>query len=157
MQVAKYWRNKKLRYRLEGLSRQEARAIGTTRKPTIDVERNGRQGAQARAGEAAAVTVQRSEGSPLVKGLGNGPRNQFKAKCTALRFCRIRRRDFEAQAPYYLALVRLDGGELITAQLTDVERDIRIGEPVEMVTRKLTTDGARGIIVYGYKFRPLVK
>ena len=27
MQVAKYWRNKKLRYRLEGLARQDKRAI----------------------------------------------------------------------------------------------------------------------------------
>ena len=27
MQVAKYWRNKKLRYRLEGMPRQEDRAL----------------------------------------------------------------------------------------------------------------------------------
>jgi uncharacterized OB-fold protein len=27
--------------------------------------------------------------------------------------------------------------------------------PVEMVTRKLRTDGEEGMIVYGYKFRPL--
>ncbi len=64
---------------------------------------------------------------------------------------------FAAQAPYYLALVRLDDGQLITAQLTDVDSEVRIGDPVEMVTRKLTTDGAQGIIVYGYKFRPVVK
>lgn len=64
---------------------------------------------------------------------------------------------FEAQAPYYLALVRLGDGKLITAQLTDIASEVRIGDPVEMVTRKLTTDGARGIIVYGYKFRPVVK
>lgn len=42
MQVAKYWRNKKLRYRLEGLSRQEARAI-VSPQADKDVERNGRQ------------------------------------------------------------------------------------------------------------------
>lgn len=62
---------------------------------------------------------------------------------------------FAAQAPYVLALVQLDDGKLITAQLTDVDSgDLAIGAEVEMVTRKLTTDGTRGMIVYGYKFRP---
>jgi uncharacterized OB-fold protein len=28
--------------------------------------------------------------------------------------------------------------------------------PVEMVTRKLRTDGEEGMIIYGYKFRPAV-
>lgn len=64
---------------------------------------------------------------------------------------------FLAQTPYHLALVRMESGELIAAQLTDVENGVEIGQRVEMVTRKLTTDGARGVIVYGYKFRPLVK
>ena len=64
---------------------------------------------------------------------------------------------FEAQAPFYLALVALDDGGLITAQLTDVDGGVAIGDPVEMVTRKLTTDGERGMIVYGYKFRPAMK
>ncbi len=64
---------------------------------------------------------------------------------------------FEEQAPYYLALVELEDGNLITAQLTDIDGDVQIGNAVEMVTRKLTTEGARGMIVYGYKFRPLIK
>ncbi len=61
---------------------------------------------------------------------------------------------FEAQAPYYLALVQLPDGSLITAQLTDFTAEVEIGMEVEMVTRKLRTDGERGMIVYGYKFRP---
>ena len=65
--------------------------------------------------------------------------------------------EFEAQAPFYLALVELDDGALITAQLTDVEGGVAIGDAVEMVTRKLTTDGQRGMIVYGYKFRPAMQ
>ncbi len=64
---------------------------------------------------------------------------------------------FVAQAPYRLALVRLEEGSMITAQLTDVDGEIEIGDKVEMVTRKLTTDGERGMIVYGYKFRPVIK
>ncbi len=64
---------------------------------------------------------------------------------------------FAKQAPYYLALVRTEDGALITAQLTDFEGEARIGDPVEMVTRKLTEDGERGVIVYGYKFRPPIR
>jgi uncharacterized OB-fold protein len=34
---------------------------------------------------------------------------------------------------------------------------VEIGMPVEMVTRKMRNDGdERGLIVYGYKFRPSV-
>ena len=64
---------------------------------------------------------------------------------------------FEEQAPYYLALVELEDGDLITAQLTDIDGEVNIGDALEMVTRKLTTEGARGMIVYGYKFRPPIK
>ncbi len=32
-----------------------------------------------------------------------------------------------------------------------------IGMQVEMVTRRLRTDGKRGIIVYGYRFRSLLR
>lgn len=60
---------------------------------------------------------------------------------------------FEEQAPYVLALVRLDEGPLVTAQITDIDGPIMIGDRVEMVTRKLTTEGPKGMIVYGYKFR----
>lgn len=62
----------------------------------------------------------------------------------------------EEQAPYLVALVQLDEGVFITAQLTDVDGPVNIGDRVEMVTRKLTTEGDRGMIVYGYKFRPLL-
>ena len=64
---------------------------------------------------------------------------------------------FEDQAPYVLALVKLDEGALVTAQLTDLDELPAIGDRVEMVTRKLTTEGERGMIVYGYKFRKPVK
>ncbi|MDX1995204.1 MAG: Zn-ribbon domain-containing OB-fold protein [bacterium] len=63
----------------------------------------------------------------------------------------------QEQAPYVLALVRLDEGPLVTAQITDLdEQPLAIGDRVEMVTRKLTTEGQRGIIVYGYKFRKVL-
>lgn len=62
---------------------------------------------------------------------------------------------YEAQAPYTVALVKLEEGPVITAQMTDLgDEKVEIGMPVEMVTRKLRSDGdERGVIVYGYKFR----
>lgn len=53
--------------------------------------------------------------------------------------------------------MRLEEGPLVTAQLTDLgEEQVEIGTPVEMVTRKLGADGDRGMLVYGYKFRPVL-
>jgi uncharacterized OB-fold protein len=65
---------------------------------------------------------------------------------------------FEHNAPYVIALVKLEEGPVITAQLTDIATDeVTIGMPVEMVTRKLRSDGEEGMIIYGYKFRPLLE
>jgi len=62
---------------------------------------------------------------------------------------------FEEYIPYVVALVKLEEGPLISAQLTDVEpENLQIGLPVEMVTRKLQESGDAGVIMYGYKFRP---
>lgn len=64
---------------------------------------------------------------------------------------------FEEQKPYTVALVKLDEGPMVTAQLTDVDhKAVAIGMRVEMVTRKLREDGDEGQIVYGYKFRPVL-
>jgi uncharacterized OB-fold protein len=64
---------------------------------------------------------------------------------------------YEEQKPYTIALVKLEDGPMVTAQLTDIEpADVKIGMQVEMVTRKLREDGPEGQIVYGYKFRPLL-
>ena len=66
---------------------------------------------------------------------------------------------FDESAPYTVALVKLEEGPLVTAQLTDLgSQQVEIGMPVEMVTRRLRQDGdERGMIVYGYKFRPVLE
>lgn len=65
---------------------------------------------------------------------------------------------FEEYLPYTLALVKLEEGPLVTAQLTDVESErVFVGMPVEMVTRKLSQEGEEGQILYGYKFRPVLR
>jgi len=65
---------------------------------------------------------------------------------------------FDETAPYTVALVKLEEGPLVTAQLTDLgDTQLEIGMPVEMVTRKLRSDGdERGMLIYGYKFRPVM-
>ncbi len=54
----------------------------------------------------------------------------------------------------------------VTAQLTDLgEKPVKIGMPVEMVTRRIKEDGdERGMLIYGYakhslgrKFRPALQ
>lgn len=64
---------------------------------------------------------------------------------------------FDQGAPYTVAMVKLEEGPLVTAQLTDLEdKHVEIGMPVEMVTRRLrSATDERGMLVYGYKFRPL--
>jgi uncharacterized protein len=63
---------------------------------------------------------------------------------------------FDDTAPYTVALVKLEEGPLVTAQLTDLgSQPVEIGMLVEMVTRRLRQDGdERGMLIYGYKFRP---
>jgi uncharacterized OB-fold protein len=64
---------------------------------------------------------------------------------------------YQEYVPYTVALVRLEEGPLVTAQLTDVDaQEVEIGMPVEMITRKMREYGQDGVIVYGYKFRPSV-
>jgi uncharacterized OB-fold protein len=65
---------------------------------------------------------------------------------------------YAEQAPYTVAMVKLDEGPLVTAQLTDLgEHKPAIGMPVEMVTRLLrSATDERGMLIYGYKFRPAV-
>ncbi|OGO66852.1 MAG: transcriptional regulator [Chloroflexi bacterium RBG_19FT_COMBO_56_12] len=65
---------------------------------------------------------------------------------------------YEEYAPYMVALIKLEEGPMVTAQLTDLgDQPVEIGTPVEMVTRRLRSDGdERGMLVYGYKFRPVL-
>ena len=89
---------------------------------------------------------------------------------------------FEEFAPLLLAMIMLENGVMMTAQLTDVEMGerpakrevdmgggekmeidviekyplVNIGDEVEMVTRLIKSDEDRGIRTYGYKFRPVI-
>lgn len=61
---------------------------------------------------------------------------------------------FELESPYVLAIVELAEGPRITAQVVGIgEKDVKIGDSVEMIFRKIMEDSEEGLIHYGYKFR----
>ena len=65
---------------------------------------------------------------------------------------------FEKYTPYAVALIELVDGTRVLAQLTDIDfNQIKVGMEVEAVFRRLYEYGGDGHIVYGTKFRPIVK
>jgi hypothetical protein len=62
---------------------------------------------------------------------------------------------FIGQVPYPLAIIQLDEGPKVTAQIVDAKmEDIKIGMKVQTTFRKIHEDGYIGAIHYGYKFKP---
>lgn len=61
---------------------------------------------------------------------------------------------FELEAPYILAIIELEEGAKLTAQVVDGDFEkVKIGSPVKMVFRKIQEDGPEGLIHYGFKFK----
>jgi len=60
--------------------------------------------------------------------------------------------DYDAETPYTLAVVRLDEGARLTAQVID-DGDVEIGDRVEACFRRVSDEGDQGIVQYGTKFR----
>lgn len=129
MDLAKHWRQRAARYRLEGQRHREHGAVHFPPEPA--------------AGPAAADWEPHT-----LSGAG-----------TIYSFTVVRQppAGYEEQSAYVLALVKLAEGPMITAQITDCDPEqVAIDMPVEMVTRRLRDLGPDGLIVYGYKFRPQV-
>jgi uncharacterized OB-fold protein len=61
---------------------------------------------------------------------------------------------FELEVPYIIAIIELEEGARVTAQIVDGDYEkVKIGLPVEMVFRKIQEDGKEGLIHYGFKFK----
>ena len=83
---------------------------------------------------------------------------RFSGRGTVYSFAEVAQAPKGFSGPYFVALVDLEEGVRVTAQLTDVDPDeVEIGLPVEMVTRRLQEKGPHGYLVYGYKFRPVLE
>ncbi len=63
---------------------------------------------------------------------------------------------FGRQAPYIMAIVKLEEGPKLTTQIVNCSpEEMKIGMKVRAVFRKIREDGSSGIIHYGYKFQPV--
>lgn len=128
MKIARHWRDRVPRYRLEG---QRHRYTGEIRFPP----------------QPPALGEDLNDWEPY----------QLSGRGEIYSFSVLRQapEGFASFGVYPVALVRLEEGPLVTAQLTDCDEvDLAIGMPVEMVTRRLMDSGEDGVLVYGYKFRP---
>jgi len=60
---------------------------------------------------------------------------------------------FEAQAPFFLAVVELENGGRVLSQVVDSpDESVKIGAKVRATVRRVRVDGESGQILYGYKF-----
>jgi len=82
---------------------------------------------------------------------------QFQGKGEVVTFTVIRSASdaFAQQTPFVLAIIRLDEGPRVTAQIVveDVN-EARIGMRVRSVFRRIAAEGESGVIYYGTKFVP---
>ena len=80
---------------------------------------------------------------------------QFSGNGTIVSYTIIRTppEGFERQAPYAVAIVKLDEGAQISGQIIDSPGDIQTGKNVRAVFRKMSEDGSEGVINYGFKFQ----
>jgi uncharacterized OB-fold protein len=63
--------------------------------------------------------------------------------------------NFSSYTPYVLAIVQLDEGPKLTAQLACEPSEVKTGMRVKPVFRRLGDDGPEGVIYYGTKFVPM--
>lgn len=125
MELAKHWRLKPQRYRLEGIRNRQTGVV--------------------------------SFPPPALPGPEDEPL-RLSGQGEVWSFSEVKQSADDFESGYVIAMIKLVEGPLLTAQLTDVDsQDITIGMPVEVVTRKLRDLGTDGLLVYGYKFRPVLE
>jgi uncharacterized OB-fold protein len=92
------------------------------------------------------------------KSMGKMKDLKFSGKGTVVTYTIIHDapENFEGQAPYPIAIIQLDEGPKLTAQIVDCKlEDVKIGMKVKSTFRKIQEDGYIGAIYYGYKFKPV--
>lgn len=81
---------------------------------------------------------------------------QFSGKGKIVSFTEISAppEGFEDQIPYILAVIELDEGARLTAQIVDAKKeDVKMDARVEKVFRVIQRDDPEGLVHYGFKFR----
>ena len=124
MELARHWRQRNARYRLEGTRNTSTGAVAFPAVHATDWE------PYTLSGRGSVLTY------AVVHQASTG---------------------HEADSPYIVAIVQLAEGPRITAQLTDVTAsEVIMGMQVEMVTRLMGDTGPDGLLLYAYKFRPIL-
>jgi len=87
---------------------------------------------------------------------GNIVEHQFKGTGTVVTHTIIRTASdqFEDLTPYPLAIIELDEGPRMTAQIVCSPEEVKNGMRVKPVFRRIATDGTSGVIYYGTKYVP---
>ncbi len=63
---------------------------------------------------------------------------------------------FEHEAPYFVAIIKLDNGKKMPLQMVECEeKDLKINRKVALVIRKLGKVGLDKVIEYGVKAKPI--
>lgn len=77
-------------------------------------------------------------------------------KVTNFTFIRVAPIEFKAQAPYPVVIVKMDTGQTMVGQLVDWEKkNLKAGQKVKAIYRKIREPDSEGIIPYGIKFKPI--
>ena len=59
---------------------------------------------------------------------------------------------FSKETPFPVGIIELNGGVKVTAQIADADPDnLKIGQKVKLVFRRIQEEGKAGILCYGYK------
>ena len=92
------------------------------------------------------------------KSIGKMKEKKLSGKGTILTYSIIYNatEHFDGYVPYPIAIIKLDEGPKVTAQIVDCSiDDVKIGMKVKSTFRKIQQDGKIGAIYYGYKFKPM--
>lgn len=79
-----------------------------------------------------------------------------KGKIISFTTIRVASKSFSHQAPYPVAIIRLENNQQLIGQLVDYQNeDIQIGQEVITVLRRCGIEDQEGVITYSIKFKPL--
>ena len=111
-----------------------------------------------RCGECEQIFFPPKESCPECRRKSMGKMEEIKlsgkGEVVTYTIIHVGQEDFEEQVPYAIAIIKLDEGPQLTAQIVDCKLDeVKIGMKVESVFRKIKQDGSTGAIYYGYKFK----
>lgn len=77
-------------------------------------------------------------------------------KILAHTVIRVPAKAYADQAPFAVAVVEMDDGPRLTAQVVDYQAgQLSVGQKVKLEFRKISDEGAAGVIHYGYKAVPV--